>query len=85
MNCLASLAHFGRTQSQAEEELMFWPARWSERLQEGTSEIITAFLENRPVNIFTGELSIKQRSTLKQNEAARLRHLWYAGIFRHNN
>lgn len=54
MNSLASLADFGGTQSQAEEELMVWPTRCAERLQEGTSEIITALLENRPIHIFTG-------------------------------
>lgn len=83
MNRLASLAQFGRTHSQAEEEPMIWPARGSERIQQGTSEITAALLEHRPINIFTGELSLKQRSKQKQNEAARLCHLCYAGIFHH--
>lgn len=71
MNCLASLAHFGRAQSQA-EEFMIWPARQPETLQEGTSEIVTALLENGSVNIFTSEPFRKQRSKVKQNKAARL-------------
>lgn len=64
MTCLAGLAPFGRTQRQAEEELVTRPATRAERLQQ---ETIAALPENRPVNIFTGELFIKQRSKLKQN------------------